>query len=251
MSPMTAVKSRVLRAVSLMGYDLVRNRTSPGERYSLVQPRARFSPWSVDDDFLETYRAVRRSTLVDIYRLYELWQLVAQSASLPRGILLEVGVWKGGSGAMLARSAERAGISDAVYLCDTFRGVVKAGPLDTLYKGGEHADTSAAEVRSLLAKMHLPSVEVLEGIFPDETAARIPASAVRFCHVDVDTYESARDASLWVWLRLEVGGVLVFDDYGFEGVDGVMAWVDEIARQPGRLFIHNLNGHGIVVKTAL
>ena len=58
-------------------------------------------------------------------------------------------------------------------------------------------------------------MRILEGIFPEETAHLIETGEFGLCHIDVDVYQSARDAAEWVWPRLQVGGVIVFDDYGF------------------------------------
>src|SRR5205085_6592735 len=107
------------------------------------------SPWLSDDEFKEAFAAVGGNTLVGIYSCYELWQLVAEAAKLTAGDLIEIGVWRGGTGALIARRCELSGISNAVYLCDTFRGVVKAGALDGHYRGGEHADTTRSEVEQL------------------------------------------------------------------------------------------------------
>jgi O-methyltransferase len=42
--------------------------------------------------------------------------------------------------------------------------------------------------------------------------------------------------------------VAVFDDYGFPACPGVTRFVDEQRCRKDRLVLHNLNGHGIVVK---
>ncbi len=118
-----------------------------------------------------------------------------------RGGILEVGVWRGGTGALMARKAALDGSGDPAYLCDTFEGVVKAGAQDTLYKGGEHADTSPNVVEDLVQKLDLKNVRILKGIFPDETAHLIdPGVRFRLCHIDVDVYSSARDVMKpWIW----------------------------------------------------
>jgi hypothetical protein len=77
------------------------------------------------------------------------------------------------------------------FLCDTFKGVVKAGNQDLHYRGGEHADTSMDTVRQLATDMGLGNVELLEGIFPDATGDRIKDRQFSLCHIDVDVYESA------------------------------------------------------------
>jgi O-methyltransferase len=217
--------------------------------YEQAAPSATYAPWLTDRDFIETYESIKQYTLVDKYRCFELWQLVRESSKL-RGELLEVGVWRGGTGALIAKQAELSGIPSTVYLCDTFCGVVKAGENDSRYKGGEHSDTSEELVAALMGELNLKNTKILKGIFPDDTAPLIGGGPFRFCHIDVDVYLSAKEAAEWIWGKLVVGGMLVFDDYGFQSCGGVTKFVNEERGKKGRLVIHNLNGHGIIVKTA-
>ncbi len=184
------------------------------------------------------------------YLCYELWQLVTEAAKLGRGDLIEVGAWRGGTGCVIARRAELNNLTNTVYLCDTFKGVVKAGALDPIYAGGEHADTSPEIVNGLVRRLGLKNVEVLTGVFPEETGHRVAHREFRFCHIDVDVYQSAADVVEWVWPRLIAGGMIVFDDYGFKGCEGVTRFVNEQRLKPDRLILHNLNGHAIAIKTA-
>ena len=247
-------KDRLARS----GLDLIRStltllargffREIDGERYSVVLPAALFSPWRVDADFRRTYDRIAPHTLVDIYRCYELWQLVGQLA--PRGgHILEVGVWRGGTGCLIASRAQDINKDVQVFLCDTFEGIVKAGEHDG-YKVGELADTSKEVVEALASELGLRNVKILEGIFPEETAHLIEAREFGLCHIDVDVYQSARDAAEWVWPRLQVGGVIVFDDYGFAKSGGVARYVDSLAGKNGLIRLHNLNGHGLIIKTS-
>jgi O-methyltransferase len=217
--------------------------------YTPIRPIAGYSPWASDEDFLAIHEIVKNHTLVDIYRLYELYSLIRQLRKLPAGDILEVGVWRGGSGALLAHTAMQS-ISDCqVFLADTFQGVVKAGGMDTKYVGGEHADTSEAIVTDLLTgQLHLNNYTILSGIFPDKTARQIEDRKFRLCHIDVDVYDSARDVNEWVWPRLVPGGMVVYDDYGFEPCVGVTRYVNEQLGLCDRLVLHNLNGHALVVK---
>ena len=216
---------------------------------SVVVPFATYSPWLGDAEFQATYEAIRPNSLVDQYRCYELWRLVEQTVRLG-GDILEVGVWRGGTGCLMAARAKALRAPATVYLCDTFKGVVKAGDKDPGYKGGEHADTSADMVGALAARLMLPNVRILEGVFPDDTGDELAAHSFALCHIDVDVYKSARAVVEWVWPRLAVGGVVVYDDYGFAGCDGVTQLVNERAGQSGALTLHNLNGHAVVVKFA-
>lgn len=215
--------------------------------HEMAYPLSTLAPWQVDDDFRRVFEAVRHNTLVDIWRCHELWTMVGEVLDVP-GAIVEVGVWRGGTGAIMASRAAQLGIAETLYLCDTWEGVVKTTDVDTYYRDGKHDDTSLDIVTRLVSELGLTNVTTLQGIFPDETADRIEEDTFRMAHIDVDVYQSAKDVFDWVWPRLSPHGVVVFDDYGFPACPGVAKFVDEQRMLDDRLVIHNLNGHGIVIK---
>ncbi len=229
------------------GIHLIENNVRWDPNYEAINVQANYAPWNKDKIFLQTYQAVKANTFVDKYRCFELWSLVEQSKKLD-GALIEIGVWRGSTGALIAKKARLCGIKDPVYLCDTFKGVVKASEKDPLYKGGEHADTSRQIVEELVTTLGLDNVHILEGVFPDQTAQWIQEKRFRLCHIDVDVYDSARDIVEWLWNRMVAGGIVIYDDYGFEGCSGITRYVEEQTSKADRLVIHNLNGHALIVK---
>lgn len=225
----------------------VRAKAVRSGAHAMAYPISTYAPWQADQSFQRIYGSVRRHTLVDVWRLYELWSLLGELVEIP-GSVLEVGVWRGGSGTLLAARSVELGITDTVFLCDTWEGVVKTGPLDIYYHDGKHDDTSRATVEALVTSLGLDNVELLQGVFPDRTGDRISDRTFRLVHVDVDVYQSASDVFEWAWPRLSRGGIAVFDDYGFPACPGVTQFVDEQRGKTDRLVLHNLNGHGIVMK---
>ena len=126
------------------------------------------------------------------------------------GAFIEVGVWKGGTGCLLASATTKP-----ILLCDTFHGVVKTGPHDTCYKGGEHSDATEEAVRGLVTQLGvLDRIKIVRGVFPEDTGASVKES-FSLCHIDVDVYASAQDVFNKIWPLNVRGGVVVFDDYGF------------------------------------
>jgi len=216
--------------------------------YETVILAATYNPWNKNGLFQETHAAIGGYTLVDKYRCWELWKLIEQASKLKSGSIIEVGVWRGGTGALIANQAKNCGIEEKVYLCDTFTGVVKTGEMDSTYRDGEHADTDRQTVEELITRMQLDNIEILEGIFPDHTGHRVKDVQFRFCHIDVDVYQSAKDVVEWIWDKMVPGGIMVYDDYGFYRCDGITKYVEEQMLYEDRLIIHNLNGHAIVIK---
>lgn len=239
-----------------LGIDIVRYGVRPSRKkkiasmhYERIEPGATYAPWRGDEEFLSIFEQVKDNTLVDIFRLYELWQTAEQMIRCP-GDILEIGVWRGGSGALLAAKAKLAAAAKKVYLCDTFGGVVKASSRDSSYDGGEHSDTSEDIVRRLIGKMCLDNVEIKKGIFPDDFLDDPELQEFCLVHIDVDVYQSAKDIFEFVWPRIPANGVVIFDDFGFETCDGIAKLVGELRNSGDRLVFHNLNGHAVIVKTA-
>ncbi len=242
-------KTHIKNILNHFGFRMLRTVTTSDAQYETIIPKATYAPWNTDQQFITLYGQIKDHTLVDKYRCFELYALVAQCAKLSGGSIIEIGVWRGGTGALLARRASDCGIREKVYLCDTFSGVVKAGVHDTTYKGGEHADTSKELVTCLLKKVaSYANVKVLQGIFPDQTGVLVADEKFRLCHIDVDVYESAKGVVDWIWDRLVPGGMIVYDDFGFSGCSGITQYVNEQMQKNDRVVIHNLNGHAIIIK---
>jgi hypothetical protein len=78
----------------------------PGQAaYSNVHLANVYAPWNTDPQFLQAYESIRENTMMNVHRLWQLWQLVGQTVKLESGGILEVGVWRGGSGALMAKRA--------------------------------------------------------------------------------------------------------------------------------------------------
>lgn len=223
--------------------DIKLTQYNPAYYHETIVPNATYSPWKTHPEFTEVYDVASKRTLIDIYRAYNLWDLVTQTNHLA-GDILEVGVWRGGTACIITRASKNNG---TVYLADTFEGVVKTGANDSFYKGGEHADASEEDVRGGLDGLGVKNYHILKGIFPDDHRDKVQDLKFRFCHIDVDVYQSALDVFEYVWPRLAVGGTVVFDDYGFLRCEGVTKLIDEMKLTNG-IKMYNLNGQAVIIK---
>jgi O-methyltransferase len=238
------------------GLDIRRSRegghslgSSPDIPHEIFMPNATYAPWLADLCFNQIYDLIGQHTLVDQYRCYELWTLAGRIKYLP-GDAVEIGVWRGGTGCLIAKRIQSFDPNRKVYLCDTFCGVIGASDKDTRYRGGEHADTSIEIVEELSRQVGLQNVRILRGVFPEETSEQVTSHQLALVHIDVDVYDSALRCFEHTWPKVVIGGVVVFDDYGFIGCEGVTRMVNELDLADA-VVIYNLNGHAIVVKCAV
>lgn len=223
-----------------------------GRVYERIVTTASYAPWRSDAKFLEVYGKIVSHTLVDLYRCWNLWNLIRQVSKCVARLdhFVEVGVWRGGTGVLMAQAMAGYGPERTIYLCDTFQGVIKAGDSDAYYHGGEHSDTSVDIVTALAAALGLsPSrYQICVGRFPEDLPEPLKYGRFGFVHVDVDTYQSAKDCFDEIWPRMASSGIIVFDDYGFINTTGVAKLVDEIASLPDGLWMYNLSGQAVFLK---
>jgi O-methyltransferase len=220
------------------GYAILRYDDGPIHSYPYD------APWMADIHFSDIYNKIRHNTLVDRLRCYDHYELVQQSNKI-EGDVLEIGVWRGGTAGLLTTLAPKK----TVFLADTFRGVVKSSDWEH-YEDGAHADASEEAVATFLDRgLGVSNFKILKGVFPEDTGHLIRDRKFAYVHIDVDVYVSAKDAFSFAWDRMVSGGICVFDDYGFiTACSGVHKFVNEIKHDIDKIFVHNSNGHGIVIK---
>jgi O-methyltransferase len=186
--------------------------------------------WEEDERFNEIMKQVVGYTLVDKTRCFMLYQLAKQAANVP-GDVAEVGVYKGGTARLLAQTFAPTG--KTIHLFDTFSGMPLVDMHKDMHQQADFNDTSCESVGNYLRQFS--SIRLYPGVFPDTSK---PVKNARFCfvHIDVDIYQSVRDCCDFFYpSRMERGGFLVFDDYGFVGCPGAKAAVDEFfANTPER-----------------
>lgn len=197
--------------------------------------------WDADEGFQAAMTGVRTKTLVHDPACYVLYGSAVSTASLG-GDVAEVGVYRGGTGLLLARAV---GPDCTVHLFDTFSGMPMPDADRDLHGMGDFADTSVDEVRRLLESQD--NVRVHPGLFP-ETGAPVADRSFCLVHVDVDIYQSVLDCCDFFYERLLPAGVFVFDDYGWTSTPGARAAVDEFFATRREHPIYLPTGQAVVVK---
>jgi O-methyltransferase len=171
-----------------------------------------------------------------------LWQLAKRCLRIP-GSFLEVGVYRGGTSFLLAWLAATKG--KAFTGCDTFDGMPETKPeLDPCHQKGDFSETSEAAVSAHLSGFS--TAVLLPGRFPQSAQDILSSEKFAFAHVDVDIYDSVLETCEFVWPRLNAGGIMVFDDYGFQQCRGAKKAVDLFFDSRGPIYLPT--GQAVICK---
>jgi len=221
------------------------------KKHALFIGECTYTPWANDLAFQNMQSRIEEHTLVDENKQYLTFSYIKQLCKLGvEGDYLEVGVWRGGLSALIGMTFQKfSPLRRTLYLADTYEGMPKTVYQDNFYKGGELADTSKTIVETLFKKCDLSNVEILKGNFPQDTSNLIQSDKFAYVHIDVDIYESAKNAFDWAWPKVSQYGMIVFDDYGYSSTEGVTKFIDEyVSHLPDALFIFNMGGQAVVIK---
>ena len=242
-----------LAALIFLLYRAQASHSIDPKRHTLFIGECTYSPWLVDREFQAIFSKISGHTLVDLNKLYLTFLYIKQLCKLNvSGDYLEVGVWRGGLSALVGMTfARHSQLSRTLYLADTYEGMPKTVKEDNFYKGGELADTSVEIVTSLFQSCDLTNQKVLKGYFPDDTAILIGGNHFAYVHIDVDIFESAKKSFDYVWPKMSINGMVVFDDYGYSSTEGVTSLIDNyISSIVDAMVIFNMGGQAIVIKLA-
>ncbi len=170
-------------------------------------------------------------------KLFMLYQLTLAS----EGDIAEIGVYRGGSSYLMAKTA----LERTIYSLDTFEGMPETDPKYDFHKSGDFADIPSDTISWLSS---LPNIRVCKGLFPDETAKAVSDNMYGLVHIDVDIYKSVKDCLEFFYPRTRAGGFLVSDDYGAITTRGAKVAWDEFFSDKPETTIYLPTGQCFVIK---
>ena len=209
--------------------------------------------------------AVNGLTMTSVERRYALLQAVRhiQRWKIP-GDIVECGVWRGGSMALVARTLlETEDTTRTLWMYDTFTGMTQPGDMDCDHHGRPAkqllaadttprtqsvlwAEASLEDVRHTLSETGYPpeKMRFIAGPVEQTIPAHLP-ERIALLRLDTDWYESTRHELAHLHGRVTSGGVVIVDDYGWW--QGARRAVDEfLAACPEPILMHRVDETGRV-----
>ena len=203
-----------------------------------------YLPWRVDKNFNDAYSKISNFTLNPKSRLFSIYEL-SNNYLLDNSTFIEVGTWKGGVCGLVSLTNHDKNID--IYGCDTFSGVKNASDKDTFFKDGEYGDASKEDIQEINEFSNHP-IKIIEGIFPDSVKDIVFQNPISMAHIDVDTYESAKQSFEFISRIMVPGGLIVLDDYGGWFTDGVTKFGNELKKDKNFHVLPNHLGQLIIIK---
>ena len=198
------------------------------------------APWLSDKEFYKFYKSIKKLTLLDPPRAYTLWQC-SKNLRLTNGNILDIGCLLGGAGFLM----NKVNLKGYTYLFDTFSGFKKN---DGLHKKETFYFDDISSVKKNIKQLKLNKITVHKSHFPKNLSFQI--NKIKLCHIDVNTYESTKEVFEFVDKKLIKGGMIIFDDFGIWGVDGIKKYIYKIYPNLKKryYFMFNYMGQCILTK---
>ena len=178
------------------------------------------------DDVIQVYKEDR--FLQGIEELYNIHNIVRATGHL-KGAIAEVGVYKGGTAKLIALGKG----ARELHLFDSFEGMIKVSGSTDRHAKGDFADSRIEDVKRYLSGFE--GIYFHKGWFP-ETASPVLEMKISFSlvHLDVDLYQSTKDALEFFPPRMVPGGVILSHDYNSVSCPGVKKAFDEFSSRTGK-----------------
>ena len=175
--------------------------------------------WDNAEDFQLLFKEIKGHTVVHKDRCFMLYQLAA-CAGLKEGEIAEVGIYKGGTGKLIAKTRP----DKKVHLFDTFTETPTEDPNIDFQKEGGVSDTSLESVQKFLSDCD--NVTIYPGFFP-RTAEPLKDKSFCFVHIDVSLYKSIKDSLEFFYDKIVPGGIMVIEGYEWRACPGAKKAINE------------------------
>jgi O-methyltransferase len=173
-----------------------------------------------------------------------LTEMIERTQSLT-GVVADCGVYKAASTVGMALFMRQHGIRKQIYAFDSFQGFDSesvTGDLDLGEVNNKarnkmgYRDFTLEQVKSKIRSFRIDNITLVPGYFSQSFKTLPPDLRFSFVHLDVNLYESYREALEFFYPRLDPSGIILLDEYNDPPWPGCNKAADEfLAGKPEKL----------------
>ncbi len=230
-----------------------------GDRLLTLDKAAAFKE---DPRYLQAFAEVNSSTGANQYaspdgigwRLNTLTWAARHAVPVP-GDFIECGVYRGDMSWVVTEMVDLAAANKEFYLYDTFEGFAPQYSSEADFPGAPQLlafNNAQYKIPQLYESVRdrfssKPYVKVVKGVVPDILHSVSP-SRIAFMHIDMNSPAAEVGALEILFDRVSSGGVLIFDDYGWEVFRKQKMAADEFMAVRNNWILELPTGQGLLVK---
>ena len=168
----------------------------------------------------------------------------------------ECGCWRGHSSFIISSIIKESSKNIKFHIFDSFEGLSISTPRDSdFYKRNDedkesisrHFNSSELFVKDNVLK-NFNFVKTYKGWIPDRVK-EVEKESFSFVHIDVDLYEPTKESLEFFYPKLDIGGIIVCDDYNISAYPGAKdAWDEYFSKQDYSFFYKTPLGACYIVK---
>ena len=212
-------------------------------------PKYRFKwpqmDWWNDSRFNEYLAKFNATSHLNTDRRWMLYQLMRLVQNVP-GDTAECGVYKGESSYIMCLvNKENKLFQRTHYIFDSFEGLSIPSEQDGKHWKEGDLSCNLEIVREMLSEFNNTSFH--KGWIP-ERFRDVEHRDFCFVHIDVDLYRPTLDSIEFFYPRVNEGGLIVCDDYGFDTCPGATKAIDEFLQSKREKMISLSGGGGFFIK---
>lgn len=206
--------------------------------------------WHTDPEFISEWKKYPdRQTDIVHERKFNLFKIAKNLKDVP-GDIAECGVFKGSS-AFLMLAASR-GANKHYYGFDSFEGLSEPTEDDAVlaektFKWKKHDLSVSENYADKNLQVFKGHYTLLKGWIPSRFD-EVSDKKFSLVHIDVDLFDPTLDTLKFFWPRMNSGGMVVCDDYGFDSCPGATKAMDDFGKIIGQSVVHLTTGQGFLVK---
>lgn len=215
---------------------------------NMFNPHFRFTEagqlWRDDKALEENYLNLGEDNFHAIDRKYTVSQFLQLVKNIS-GDMAECGVYKGATAWFICSFIQQHALNRTLHVFDSFEGLSKPKSEDGEYWKAGNLATDEATCRQNLSSFDF--VKYYKGWIPDRFT-EVESTRFSFVHIDVDLYQPTLDAVSFFYERLNKGGIMICDDYGFTTCPGAKKAMDDFFADKAEAVIMLTTGQGFIIK---